>query len=87
MPNTNAQKSKVLKTTRILFNGYTLYTSTKIVNELRHLLIRADNNRMMIKRGEKYTVTSRLRDLAVDYPNHFTQAGLDWILSKYCAGA
>lgn len=80
-------KPKVNKTTRILFSSYIIYTSNYVVNELNGSLIRAENNRMMIRKGEKPLVTKKLRELAKTHPNHFTNEGRIWILDKYCAGA
>lgn len=80
-------KPKVNKTIRILTTDGAIYTSSYVVSELNGHLMRAENNRMMIRKGEYNTVIKKLKEFAKTHPNHFTNEGRIWILDKYCAGA
>jgi hypothetical protein len=66
---------KIMKTTRILFRLGPIYVSTKILDEVRDLVVRMPNNRFAPKRDCSIEVFSRLQKLAQTFPEHFTDSG------------
>lgn len=69
-------KPKIQKTCRIRvkMNGTTpivIYCSCDIIREVRHLVMRFENNVMIPLKGKVFELYDKLRELASKMPEHF----------------